>query len=125
MEPCIFCTKFIPEKTPLFENDLALAFFDGFPVSEGHILIITRRHAATFFDTTAPERIAILDLLDKCKKYLDARYSPDGYNIGLNCGEAAGQSVPHIHLHLIPRYKNDVPDPRGGVRGVIPDKKSY
>ena len=111
---CIFCDNFIENKKALFENKLAIAYFDEFPVSKGHILIVTEE-----------EQIAILELLNKCKKYLDEKFSPTGYNIGLNCGRDAGQSVMHIHMHLIPRYSGDVKDPRGGVRGVIPDKKNY
>ena len=121
----IFCDNFIENKKALFENKLAIAYFDEFPVSKGHILIVTKRHAPTFFDITEEEQIAILELLNKCKKYLDEKFSPTGYNIGLNCGRDAGQSVMHIHMHLIPRYSGDVKDPRGGVRGVIPDKKNY
>lgn len=109
----------------LFENELAVAYFDEFPVSKGHVLIITKGHAATFFDITNEEQIAIIDLLNKCKEYIDKKYNPDGYNVGLNCGESAGQSVMHVHMHLIPRYKGDVENPRGGVRGVIPNKKNY
>lgn len=122
---CVFCEEFIPKKKALFENELACAYFDGFPVSKGHILIITKRHVATFFDITFEEQVAILNLLNKCKKYLDKEYSPTGYNVGLNCGSDAGQSVMHVHMHLIPRYMGDVENPRGGVRGVIPTRKDY
>ena len=125
MKECVFCEQFILNRKPLFENELANAYFDEFPVSKGHTLIITKRHAATFFDITNEEQIAIIELLNKCKKYIDKKYNPDGYNVGLNCGESAGQSVMHIHMHLIPRYKGDVENPRGGVRGVIPNKKNY
>jgi len=125
MKECVFCEQFIPNRNPLFENKLAIAYFDEFPVSKGHIIIITKRHAATFFDITNEEQIAIIELLNKCKKYIDKKYHPDGYNVGLNCGESAGQSVMHIHMHLIPRYNGDVENPRGGVRGVIPNKKNY
>ena len=125
MNECVFCNQFIPNKDSLFENELALAYFDEFPVSTGHMLIITKRHAKTFFDITKEEQIAVIELLNKCKKYIDEKYNPDGYNVGLNCGELAGQSVMHIHMHLIPRYKGDVENPRGGVRGVIPSKKNY
>lgn len=125
MNKCLFCDQFIPNQKPLFENKLAIAYFDEFPVSNGHILIITKRHAATFFDITNEEQIAIIDLLNECKEYIDEKYSPDGYNVGLNCGVSAGQSVMHVHMHLIPRYKGDVENPRGGVRGVIPNKKNY
>ena len=125
MKECVFCEQFIPNRNPLFENKLAIAYFDEFPVSKGHTLIITKRHATTFFDITNEEQIAIIELLNKCKKYIDKKYHPDGYNVGLNCGESAGQSVMHIHMHLIPRYNGDVENPRGGVRGVIPNKKNY
>lgn len=122
---CIFCDDFTTNKKSLFENELTSAYFDEFPVSKGHILIITKRHVPTFFDTTREEQMAMLELLDKCKKYLDNKYNPSGYNIGLNCGSDAGQSVMHVHMHLIPRYSGDVDNPRGGVRGVIPNKKNY
>ena len=125
MNKCLFCDQFIPNKKLLFENELAVAFFDEFPVSKGHVLIITKGHAATFFDITNEEQIAIIDLLNKCKEYIDKKYHPDGYNVGLNCGESAGQSVMHVHMHLIPRYKGDVENPRGGIRGVIPNRKNY
>ena len=125
MKECVFCKQFIQNREPIFENKLAIAYFDEFPVSKGHILIITKRHAATFFDITDEEQIAVIGLLNKCKKYIDEKYNPNGYNVGLNCGAAAGQSVMHIHMHLIPRYKGDVDNPRGGVRWVIPKKKNY
>ena len=115
MDNCIFCK----DRDILFENDLAIAFYDGFPVSDGHTLIISKRHVETFFDLTNDEQIAILDLLNKSKEYLEKEFKPDGFNIGLNCGTFAGQSVMHVHMHLIPRYKGDVSNPRGGVRGVV------
>ena len=104
---------------------LSLSFFDGFPVSPGHALIIPRRHVASFFDLTQEERQDMFNMVDEVKRILDDRFHPDGYNIGVNIGEAAGQSIFHVHLHLIPRYSGDVPNPRGGVRGVIPHKQSY
>lgn len=122
---CVFCDEFIPKKEKIFENDLAIAYYDGFPVSKGHILIISKNHKETFFDLTKEEQYAIIALLNKCKKHVDELYHPDGYNVGLNCGKEAGQSVMHVHMHLIPRYKGDVENPRGGVRGVIPSKKNY
>ncbi len=122
---CVFCDEFIPKKEKIFENDLAIAYYDGFPVSKGHILIISKNHKETFFDLTQEEQYAIIALLNKCKKHVDELYHPDGYNVGLNCGREAGQSVMHVHMHLIPRYKGDVENPRGGVRGVIPSKKNY
>nr|WP_315990303.1 HIT family protein [Desulforamulus aquiferis] len=110
---------------PIKENDLAFAIYDKYPVNQGHILIIPKRHFGNYFDSTKEEREAILNLLEECKVFLDKEYSPDGYNIGINIGEAAGQTVWHLHVHLIPRYRGDIENPRGGVRGVIPDKRIY
>ena len=118
---CIFCNQ----EEIVLENELAWARYDKYPVSPGHMLIITKRHVAEFFDTTIEERRALNDLLEECKKMLDREYSPDGYNIGVNCGAAAGQTIMHLHIHLIPRYQGDIDNPRGGVRGVIPDKRIY
>lgn len=80
---------------------------------------------ADFFDTTTEEKLAILEILDKCKKMLHEQMAPDGYNVGINCGSAAGQTIFHVHVHLIPRYAGDIDNPRGGVRGVIPGKRVY
>lgn len=122
---CVFCDEFIPNHEKIFENKYAIAYFDEFPVNKGHMLIITKRHAETFFHLSAEEQKSMISLLNKCKKHIDKLYRPDGYNVGLNCGEYAGQTVMHVHMHLIPRYKGDVDDPKGGVRSVIPDKKNY
>lgn len=121
---CPFC-KVESEREIIASSALSLAFFDGFPVSPGHALIIPRRHVASFFDLTKEEKQDLLSLMDNVKRIIDERYNPDGYNIGVNVCEAAGQSVSHVHMHLIPRYKGDVPNPRGGVRGVIPAKQNY
>ncbi|MEW6490667.1 MAG: HIT domain-containing protein, partial [Thermodesulfobacteriota bacterium] len=107
------------------ENALAVAFRDGYPVNPGHTLIIPRRHVATWFEATREEQVAVLDLLDEVKARLDAELKPDGYNGGFNAGVAAGQTVPHLHLHLIPRFDGDVDDPTGGVRFVIPARGNY
>ncbi len=120
---CPFCS--VAEERIMRKGKLALAIFDGFPVSPGHVLIVPRRHISDWFETTGEERSEILDLIDAVKKELDKRHRPDGYNIGINVGEAAGQTVDHLHVHVIPRYKGDVPDPRGGVRYVIPEKAPY
>ena len=98
---------------------------DGYPVSEGHALIIPKRHVQSFFELKAIEKAAVLQALDEAKEALDREFSPDGYNIGINDGEAAGQTVLHLHVHLIPRYKGDTEDPRGGVRHVFPQKAKY
>ena len=104
---------------------LAFAIRDAFPVSPGHSLVIPRRVVATWWDATIDEQHAIIDLLDAIKRRVDAEFAPDGYNIGVNAGEAAGQTVPHLHVHLIPRYDGDMDDPRGGVRHVIPGMGNY
>ena len=109
----------------VIENELAFAHYDFYPASTGHCLIIPRRHVAEYFQATAEEKAAIWSLVDEMKIIIDREYKPDGYNIGVNIGKTAGQSVPHIHIHMIPRYKGDVENPRGGVRAVIPHKQKY
>lgn len=99
--------------------------WDGFPVSDGHALVVTRRHVPSWFDATEEERAAILRAVDVARAEIEKRASPDGFNLGVNVGTAAGQTVAHIHLHVIPRYAGDVPDPRGGVRHVIPHLANY
>ncbi|HEY8910614.1 MAG TPA: HIT family protein [Desulfosporosinus sp.] len=116
MTECIFCT--LPKTDIIVENELALAFFDKFPVNEGHVLIIPKRHVASLFDATREEIMDIWALLGNVKEVLDKRFHPDGYNVGINVGAAAGQTVFHMHVHVIPRYQGDVSDPRGGVRKV-------
>jgi len=106
-------------------DGFALAFRDAYPVSPGHTLVIPVRHVASFFDITSDERTAMFALLEAAKQQLHAEFSPAGYNIGINDGAAAGQTVGHLHIHLIPRYPGDQPDPRGGVRWVIPEKADY
>jgi len=121
--PCPFCT--LAEDRILASNDLAIATPDGFPVSPGHTLIVPKRHVASWFDTTPEEQRAVIGLLGEMKQRLDAERSPAGYNIGINDGPAAGQTVRHLHLHLIPRYDGDTEDPRGGVRWVFPHRAAY
>ena len=120
---CSFCI--LPHERVVQENEHALWIYDGFPVSPGHSLIIPKRHVGSFFEVSTEERMAMLALLDLAKAAVDDQYHPDAYNIGINDGAAAGQTVPHLHLHLIPRYSADVADARGGVRWVIPDKADY
>lgn len=125
MSDCIFC-RVIGSDDIVLENDRAFAVFDKFPVTEGHILIIPKRHFADFFDITREEYQAVFNLLDKMRQRLsDSDLSIDGYNIGINIGQPAGQTVMHCHIHLIPRRSGDIDDPRGGVRGVIPEKRVY
>jgi diadenosine tetraphosphate (Ap4A) HIT family hydrolase len=123
MPPCPFCT--LPQERIVNSNTLALAIRDAFPISPGHTLIIPKRHVATFFDTTTEERLAMFELLDNAKRELDAELHPAAYNIGVNDGPAAGQTVAHLHIHLIPRYAGDDADPRGGVRRIFPKKAKY
>lgn len=121
---CIFC-EFQNSDKVILSNDLCFAMYDGFAVSKGHILIIPKRHVATYFELTKEEMDRMFNLSLKAKKMLDELYHPDGYNVGFNCGEVAGQSIPHCHMHIIPRYKGDVASPKGGIRGVIPSKQNY
>ena len=107
------------------KNNLACVVRDGFPISEGHTLIIPKRHIASFFEVTTEEREALFELLDAAKIVLDKELKPDAYNIGINDGAAAGQTVAHLHIHLIPRYQGDIDDPRGGIRWIMPDKAKY
>jgi len=115
----------LPASDYLAENDLAFAIPDGFPLSPGHTLVVPKRLVATWFDATAEEKFALVELVDVVKRKLDERFRPDGYNVGFNAGEAAGQTVPHLHIHVIPRYHGDVPDPRGGVRWIIAERARY
>ncbi len=123
MKPCPFCV--LDPARILAEDELTVVYKDGFPVSPGHTVIIPRRHFATLFEASQEERIALLASLDRAKILLDQRHGPDGYNIGINQGKAGGQSVPHLHIHVIPRYLGDKEDPRGGVRWILPDKAKY
>jgi len=120
---CPFCH--LPSERIVVANERAMVIRDGYPVSPGHTLIIPRRHVTSWFETTVAERDALLELLDKAKTELDTEFGPDSYNIGVNDGPAAGQTVPHLHIHLIPRYEGDQDEPRGGVRWVIPNKAKY
>jgi len=121
--PCPFCS--LPRERVLHERESAFAIRDGFPVSPGHTLIIPRRHVASFFEVTDTERADLMSLLAAARADLEREFRPAGYNIGINDGAAAGQTVPHLHIHLIPRYEGDRDDPRGGVRWVLPDKAAY
>jgi len=118
---CLFCNS----SKLVLENELAYARFDDHPVSPGHLLIVPKRHVADFFDATWNEQLALLELLNLGKAEVLKKHKPDGFNIGVNCGVAAGQSILHVHMHLIPRYQGDVANPRGGVRAVIPHKQAY
>ena len=117
----------IPNADWIASNTNAFAIFDRFPVTAGHALVVTKRIVATWFEATAAEQESLMELVNVVKLVLDDRMNPkpDGYNVGFNSGDAAGQTVPHVHIHVIPRYLGDIADPRGGIRHVIPDKGNY
>ena len=116
--PCELCTP----NDVVFENELAYVRYDNNSLSRGHVLVVPKRHVANFFDMTAEEQSAVLALLNQAHQSSLAQHSPDGYNIGVNIGKAGGQNRMHVHVHLIPRYSGDVPDPSGGIRCVLAGK---
>lgn len=120
---CAFCN--LSPSRVLSSSAHAIVIRDGFPVAAGHTLVIPRRHVGSFFDITDEERDELFALLASARQRLEAEFHPDGYNIGINDGAAAGQTVPHLHIHLIPRYRGDCQDPRGGVRWIFPEKADY
>lgn len=124
MDPCVFCRR-IAAQDVSHANDHAVAFPDAFPVAEGHTLVVPRRHEADLFELPNAERAATWALVDEIHAELDHRLTPDGFNVGVNSSPAAGQTVAHAHVHVIPRWVGDVDDPRGGVRWVIPHKADY
>ncbi len=120
---CPFCA--VAHERIILSNNHGIVIPDGFPIAVGHTLILPRRHAVSFFMLTSAERTSLLDLLIAAKATLDAEHRPAAYNIGINDGAVAGQTIPHMHIHLIPRYAGDSTDPRGGVRWVLPEKAKY
>lgn len=123
VKACPFCN--LRSEQLIAGNPLAAVVRDAFPLSPGHCLVVPRRHVASFFDCTAEERAAMMELLDAAKAVLDQEHRPAAYNIGLNNGRVAGQTVMHVHMHLIPRYTGDAVDPRGGVRWIFPERAAY
>jgi diadenosine tetraphosphate (Ap4A) HIT family hydrolase len=119
---CPFCKSV---RLIIKENNNSFAIYDRFPVNNGHVLIIPKRHCSNYFELTIEEQNDCIELMNEVKISIQNKFNPDGYNIGININVAAGQSVPHVHIHLIPRYSGDVENPIGGVRGVIPEKKIY
>ena len=116
---CVFCQ---PDRAILAETKLSLAFLDSFPVSEGHALVVPKRHVESLWEMTTEEYADAFALVKQVKKLLQEQFNPQGFNVGVNCGHAAGQTVFHAHIHLIPRYTGDVQNPRGGIRNIIPGK---
>ncbi len=118
---CIFCRKV----DLIYQGELTFISQDKYPASPGHLLIVPNRHVPNYFDCTQEEVTELWQEVHHAKQLVEENHKPDSYNIGINVSKAAGQSVPHTHIHLIPRYEGDVPDPRGGVRSVIPKKRTY
>lgn len=114
-----------PKSKVILEDDLSYAIFDAHPVNRGHCLVIPKRTFSSYFEALPEEVHSLWDMITKVKKFLDKEYKPDGYNIGMNIGESAGQTMPQMHIHIIPRYKGDMPNPEGGVRGVIPEMQKW
>ena len=120
---CPFCS--LEPGRIIHDSTSWIVIRDGFPITPGHTLIIPKRHVRDFFEINEHEHSTLQSVINISKEQLDSEFKPDGYNIGINCGEEAGQTVFHLHIHLIPRYKGDRDDPRGGVRWIIPEKADY
>ena len=121
---CVFCER-IASGAYRWSNEHAVAFPDAFPISSGHTLVVSREHESELFALDEETRAAMWALVDVAQAELQVELSPDGFNVGVNVGEAAGQTVAHAHIHLIPRFAGDVPDPRGGIRRIIPEFAEY
>jgi diadenosine tetraphosphate (Ap4A) HIT family hydrolase len=121
---CPFCAP-EPERDLLTESAQVYAMLDKYPVNEGHTLVIPKRHVADYFDLAGQEQTACWMLVNRVNQLLQEQLNPDGFNVGINCGEAAGQTINHVHIHVIPRYEDDVDNPTGGVRNVIPERGDY
>lgn len=121
---CPFCNP-EADRERIAESDSVYSIYDKFPVSNGHALIIPKNHCCDFFDLNFEQQSSCLLLLNKVKQIINEKYKPDGFNIGVNVGSSAGQTVNHVHIHLIPRYNGDVKNPEGGIRNVIPSKAKY
>ena len=122
MSDCPFCH---PEREILLSSERSICFYDKYPVSNGHLLVVPKRHVPDYFELSEAEKNDIWQLVEQAKSFLEGNFKPDGFNIGLNSGTAAGQTVFHVHIHIIPRYSGDVEDPTGGIRNVIPGKGKY
>ena len=119
---CIFCN---PDREKVLQSKLCYAIFDKYPVSNGHLLIIPHRHEGDYFKLKKEEKQALWQMVEEAKTYLDKNFQPDGYNVGFNLHKAAGQTIFHVHIHVIPRYEGDMENPEGGVRHVVEGKGRY
>lgn len=115
----------IKEEEFIINGRSLYSVYDKFPVSKGHVLIISKIEKLSFFDLNNQEKAELIQMIDDLKVFLDNKFNPDGYNIGMNCGVTAGQTVMHFHCHIIPRYKGDMKDPKGGVRHCVEGKGYY
>jgi len=122
---CVFCERLEHPDQLIAQNDLAAAFYDSFPISPGHTLIISKLHETDFLALATSTQSAIFSLISKVREVIEKEMCPHGYNLGVNVGKAAGQTISHAHFHVIPRYEGDVPNPKGGIRWIIPDKTEY
>lgn len=125
MKNCFFCDIQKENENLVIESDNFFAMLDNFPISKGHSLIIPKNHIGSFFTLNDLELKELYDLIKQVKAIINEKYRPDGWNLGINEGRAAGQSIDHLHIHLIPRYLGDVSDPHGGVRNIIHSKGDY
>lgn len=123
MKDCVFCQ--VPKGHHVMENEFFYVLHDKYPVSPGHVLIVPKRHVETIFELDQEEKQALLVLMERAKAVIEEERKPDGFNFGINQGEAAGQTIAHLHLHVIPRYRGDIEEPEGGVRGAVPHKRKY
>lgn len=121
---CVFCVR-VSGGELVAQNDLAAAFLDAHPLNPGHCLIVPRRHESDSLALTDEEQLAVWTLVAAVRRHIESGRTPHGYNIGLNVGEAAGQTVAHAHVHVVPRYHGDVADPRGGIRSIIPARARH
>ncbi len=124
MDDCVFCKDF-PKDRIIYEDTIWVAVLDGYPVTEGHTLLIPKRHCETYFDLNETEYDSLSQTIRIVSQLLRVKYNPQGFNIGVNCGSVAGQTVHHCHIHIIPRYEGDCENPRGGIRGCVPHKMVY
>jgi diadenosine tetraphosphate (Ap4A) HIT family hydrolase len=120
---CLFCN--LPEERVLFSNEFGSVIKDAYPISIGHALIISKLHVGSLFQLDQMQQLELIKLIEIARGLIESTLAPDAYNVGINDGAEAGQTIPHLHIHLIPRYKNDQVDPRGGVRWIFPEKAKY